>query len=60
MNVKMNVSTAEVTIAGTSCGSVTSRNARSGDAPSVRAVSTRRVSTDSQAAVTSRVTSGAL
>ena len=35
-------------------------NARSGGAPRVRAVSTLRVSTDSQAAVTSRVTSGAL
>ena len=47
MNVNTKVSTADVNTAGTSWGRVTSRNARSGEAPSVRAVSTRRLSTES-------------
>ncbi|CAM2902712.1 hypothetical protein HASA104033_07520 [Halobacterium salinarum] len=60
MNVNTNVNSALAAIAGTNCGTTTSRNARSGLAPSDRAVSTALASTVSHAEATMRVTSGAL
>ena len=58
--VKTNVSAAPISTAGYTWGQTTSRNARKGPAPRLRAVSTALASTDSQAAVVMRATSGAL
>jgi len=59
-NVNTKVSAAPVSTAGYTCGATTSKNARVGPAPRLRAVSTALASTDSRAAVVTRATSGAL
>jgi len=60
LKVNTKVSAAPISTDGYSCGATTSRNARKGLAPRLRAVSTALASTDSQAAVVTRATRGAL